>query len=181
MAGPGARRLIRVGRLALLLIAIVLVQTTILPYLRVFDVVPDLGLVATVALAYREGPESGAIFGFAAGLSMDLFLQTPLGLSALAYALTGYFIGVLQGALVRTAWWVSPFLGALGGIIGGLLFIGIGAIVGQEQLFALRSLRIVLLAAVYDALVAPIIFPIVRFAAQSGSPRTAGEINRPGW
>ena len=95
----GAGRLIRVGRLLLLLIAIVLVQTAVLPYARVFGVVPDLGLVATVAIAYREGPELGSIFGFAAGLAMDLFLQTPLGLTALAFALTGYVIGILQGAL----------------------------------------------------------------------------------
>ena len=76
---------------------------------------------------------------------MDLFLQTPLGLTALAFALTGYVIGILQGALLRSAWWVTPLLGGLGGILGGLIFIGIGAIVGQEQLFALRSLRVVLL------------------------------------
>jgi rod shape-determining protein MreD len=147
----------------------------------VFGVVPDLGLVATVALAYREGPEPGAIFGFAAGLSVDLFLQTPLGLSALAYALTGYLIGILQGALLRSAWWVAPVLGGLGGIIGGLLFIGIGAIVGQEQLFALRSLRLVLLAGLYDAVVAPIVFPIVGFAVRGAGPRTSGEVSRPGW
>jgi rod shape-determining protein MreD len=173
--------LIRFGRLALLLIAIVLVQTTVLPYLRVFDVVADLGLVATVAVAYREGPETGAIFGFAAGLSMDLFLQTPLGLSALAYALTGYLIGILQGGLLRNAWWVPPVLGGIGGIIGGLLFVGIGAIVGQEQLFTLRSLRVVMLAGVYDAVVAPIMFPIVGFVVRSDNPRTTGEVSRPGW
>ncbi|MGZ4691373.1 MAG: rod shape-determining protein MreD [Acidimicrobiia bacterium] len=173
--------MIRFVRLTLLLIAIVLVQTTILPYLRVAGVVADLGLVATVAVAYREGPETGAIFGFAAGLSMDLFLQTPLGLSALAYALTGYFIGILQGALLRSAWWVAPVLGGLGGILGGLLFIGIGALVGQEQLFALRSLRVVLLAGVYDALVAPVMFPIVNFAVRGSNPRTASEVGGPGW
>lgn len=173
--------MIRYARLFLLLIAIVLVQTTILPYLRVFGVVADLGLVATVAVAYREGPETGAIFGFAAGLSMDLFLQTPLGLSAMAYALTGYFVGILQGGLLRSAWWVTPVLGGLGGILGGLLFIGIGALVGQEQLFALRSLRVVLLAGAYDALIAPIMFPIVTFAARGAGPRTAGEISGPTW
>jgi rod shape-determining protein MreD len=171
----------RFARLALLLIAIVLIQTTILPYLRVFGVVADLGLVATVAVAYREGPETGAIFGFAAGLSMDLFLQTPLGLSALAYALTGYFIGVLQGGMLRSAWWVSPVLGALGGIIGGLLFIGIGALVGQEQLFVLRSLRVVLIASLLDAIVAPIMFPIVSYAVRGVGPRTPSEVSGPTW
>lgn len=173
--------MIRAGRLLLLLIAIVLVQTAILPYARVFEVVPDLGLVATVAIAYREGPELGAVFGFAAGLSMDLFLQTPLGLTALSFALTGYFIGVLQGALLRSAWWVTPLLGGLGGILAGLLFIGIGALVGQEQLFALRSLRVVLLAGLYDAIVAPIVFPIAGFAARGADPRTGSEMSKPGW
>ncbi len=181
MAAAGGRRLIRVGRLLLLLIAIVLVQTAVLPYARVFGVVPDLGLVATVAIAYREGPEMGSIFGFAAGLSMDLFLQTPLGLTALAFALTGYVIGILQSALLRSTWWVTPLLGGLGGILGGLIFIGIGAIVGQEQLFALRSLRVVLLSGVYDAIVAPVVFPIAAFAARGPGPRTGSEMSRPGW
>jgi rod shape-determining protein MreD len=171
----------RFVRLALLLIAIVLIQTTVLPYLRVFGVVADLGLVATVAVAYREGPETGAIFGFAAGLSMDLFLQTPLGLSALAYALTGYLIGILQGGMLRRSWWVAPVLGALGGIVGGLLFIGIGALVGQDQLFALRSLRVVLLASLLDAIVAPIMFPIVSYAVRGVGPRTPSEVSGPTW
>jgi rod shape-determining protein MreD len=173
--------MIRFVRLSLLLIAIVLVQTTILPYLRISGVVTDLGLVATAAVAYREGPETGAIFGFAAGLSMDLFLQTPLGLSALAYALTGFLIGILQGGLLRSSWWVAPVLGGLAGIIGGLLFIGIGALVGQEQLFAFRSLRVVLLAGLFDAIVAPIMFPIVAFALRGATPRTPSEVNGPTW
>lgn len=173
--------MVRGIRLALLLIAIVIVQTTILPYLRIAGVVCELGLVATVAVAYREGPETGAIFGFAAGFCTDLFLQTPLGLSALSFALTGYLIGVVQGALLRSSWWVAPVLGGLGGLIGGALFVGIGALVGQEQLFALRSLRIVALAALFDAIVAPIMFPIVGYALRGPGPRTATEVGGPTW
>ena len=170
----------RFARLALLLVLLVLVQTAVLPYVRVVDVVHDLGLVATIAIAYQEGPEAGATFGFAAGLATDLFLETPLGLSALAFALTGYLIGVVQGALVRTAWWVTPVLGGLGGILGGLLFVGIGALVGQEQLFTLRSLRIVLLAGVFDAVVAPVVFPLAGFAARR-RPRSQSPAAGPGW
>jgi rod shape-determining protein MreD len=173
--------LIRFGRLALLLVAIVLVQTTILPYARVFGVVADLGVVATVAVAYREGPETGAIFGFAAGFAMDLFLQTPLGLSALCYALTGYLIGILQGGLLRRSWWIPPVLGGIGGLLAGALFVGIGALVGQEQLFAYRSVRVVLLAGLYDAVIAPFMFPIVRFTLHGESPRTSSEVSGPTW
>ena len=67
-------------------------------HLRILGVVPDLGLVLAVAIAYRSGPEAGALTGFAAGLCYDLFLETPLGLSALSYALTAYAVGLLQAA-----------------------------------------------------------------------------------
>ena len=100
------------------------------PHLRILGVVPDLGLVLAVAIAYRSGPEAGALTGFAAGLCYDIFLETPLGLSALSYALTAYAIGVLAGGMLRSPRWIPPVLGAAGGLIGGLCFVGIGGLVG---------------------------------------------------
>jgi rod shape-determining protein MreD len=152
---------IKVLRLALLLAFLLLVQVTLIPHARAFEVVPDLGLVTTVAIAYREGPEMGAVFGFFAGFVTDLFLSTPLGVSALAFALTGYLVGVVQGGLLRTAWWVPPLLGVVGGLVGGLLFLGIGGLVGQDQLFTLHALQLVGRAALYDGIAALVIFPLV--------------------
>lgn len=165
----GAVTVVRLIRLTLLLVLLVVLQTTIVPHLRVAGVVPDLGLVAAVAMAVRYGPELGASFGFAAGLATDLFLQTPLGLAALAFALTAYVVGRLQNSLVRPAWWVRPAIGAGAGVLAGLLFVGFGAVVGQDQLFAVHSIRTILLAAVYDGVVALVIFPL---AISVADPRT---------
>ena len=66
------------------------------------------------------------------GLAMDLFLTTPLGLSAMAYAITGYAVGVFQAGIVRTTPWLAPILGGVGGLFGGLVFITVGALVGQR-------------------------------------------------
>src|SRR3981189_467198 len=98
---------------------LVVLQTAIFPHLRVFGAIPDLCLVATVAIAYEEGPQVGAIFGFAAGLAIDLFLSSPAGLSALAFSLTGYFLGIFQGGLVRESRNIAPVMGVIGGLIGG--------------------------------------------------------------
>ena len=85
-------------RLALLILAVVVLQTTVFSAgLRVSGVMPDLGLVLTVAVAFYLGPDRGAVFGFVAGLAVDLFLSTPLGLSALSFAVVGYAVGVVQG------------------------------------------------------------------------------------
>ena len=161
---------VRLIRLALLLILITVLQTAVFPHLRVAGVVPDLGLVVAVAIAVRYGPELGAAFGFAAGLASDLFLQTPLGLAALAFALTAYLVGVMQNTLARPATWVRPAIAVGAGVVAGLLFVGLGALVGQEQLFALRSLRTIGFAALYDGVVALVLFPL---AISVANPRTA--------
>lgn len=170
----------RAARCALLLVLLVVLQTSVLPHLRIGGVVPDLGLVAAVAISVRYGPEVGGSFGFAAGLATDLFLQTPLGLSALAFALTAYLAGVLQARLARPAWWVAPALAGAAGIVAGLLFVGIGGLVGQDHLFVLRSLRTILLAALYDAIVAVAVFPLAVAVARP-DPRSLTATGAPGY
>ena len=155
-----AGAVIRAARLGLLLVFLVVLQTSLMPHLRVAGVVPDLGLVAAVALAVRFGPELGATFGFAAGLATDLFLQTPLGLSAFAFGFTAFVVGILQSRLARPAWWVRPAIAFAAGVLAGVVFVGLGALVGQSQLWALRSIRTILLSAAYDGVVAVVIFPL---------------------
>jgi rod shape-determining protein MreD len=119
-----------------------------------------------VAVAYEDGADSGAIFGFIMGLAIDLFLTTPLGLSALSFAVTGYAVGVFQAGVVRTTPWLAPILGGIGGMFGGLVFITAGALVGQSGFLSFESLRVVAISALFDAVIAPLVFPIVRRAAR---------------
>ena len=172
--------MVRAARLGLLLVVLVVLQTSVMPHLRIFGVVPDLGLVAAVALAVTYGPELGATFGFAAGLATDLFLQTPLGLSAFAYGITAFLAGILQSRLARPAWWVRPAIAAAAGVFAGLVFVGLGALVGQEQLWALRSIRTILLSAAYDGVVAVVLFPVAVAVARP-DPRSPAGLSAPGY
>jgi len=158
--------MIRRIRLGFVVLACVVLQTTLFTHLRIDGVAPDVGLVAVLAVAYEDGAETGAIYGFIMGLCIDLFLTTPLGLSALSFAITGYAVGVFQAGVVRTTPWLAPVLGGVGGLFGGLVFLTAGAIVGQPGFLSFSSLRIVVIAALYDALIAPLVFPIVRRAAR---------------
>ncbi len=133
----------------------VVLQTTLFTHLQIDGVAPDIGLVAVLAVAYEDGADTGAIFGFIMGLAIDLFLTTPLGLSALSFAVTGYAVGVFQHGVVRTTPWLAPILGGIGGLFGGLVFITAGAIVGQPGFLSFDSLRIVIIASIYDAVIAP--------------------------
>jgi rod shape-determining protein MreD len=162
----------RSWRLALVVVLVVIVQVTLMPHLRILGVVPDLGLVLAVAVAYRDGAEAGAITGFAAGLGYDLFLATPLGLSALVYALTAYAVGVLQTGMLRSPRWIPPLLGGLAGLAGGLAFIGIGGLAGVPGMWTTHALTVVGLAAIYDAAVAPLMFLLVNAVSRRDRDRS---------
>jgi rod shape-determining protein MreD len=167
-------------RLALLIVAAVVLQTTVFSAgMRVAGVRPDLLLVLTIAVAYYAGSERGAAFGFVAGLAIDLFLTTPLGLSALSFALVGYAAGRVPDALVRTPRWIAPIMGGLGGLAGGALFVCIGALAGQDHLLALRSAQVVVIASVYDALIALAAFPLALWATRDQRARTRELLGNP--
>ena len=168
--------MIRRIRLALVVVVCVVLQTTLFTHLQIDGVAPDLGLVAVLAVAWENGPDSGAIYGFIMGLAVDLFLTTPLGLSALSFAITGYAVGVFQTGVVRTSPWLAPILGGIGGLFGGLVFITAGAIVGQPGMLSFDSLRIVIIASIYDAVIAPLVFPIVRRAARRDDARVSWRV-----
>ena len=151
-------------RYFLVILTLVVLQTTLFPDLRVFGAVPDLLLVATIAVGYERGPEAGAVFGFVGGLAVDCFLSSPFGVSALSFSLVGYGVGVFQSGLLRSSRWIAPILGGVGGLVGGALWVVIAAVAGKDDLITVYSARIVALAAAYDALLALVIFPFVHWA-----------------
>jgi rod shape-determining protein MreD len=151
----------RVRRVAILLVITLLLQVTIFPHVRLAGRVPDLGLVLAVAIAFDYGPEAGAIVGFLAGLSYDLFLATPLGLTALAWALTAYAVGVLQGGVLRSPKWFTPVIGGASGIAAGMLFVGVGLLAGVGGVHGNDAYVTVGVASLFDALLAPFVFIVV--------------------
>jgi rod shape-determining protein MreD len=161
----------RILPITLLAVTTVVLQVSFMPHLRLFGVVPDLGLVLAIAVAYHDDAEAAAIVGFVTGLGFDLFLRTPVGASALAYAVTGYLTGVVQAGLIRSSRWLPFALGGLGGFVGGLMFVGIAILAGTDSLIRVGTLNLVARAAVYDAVVAMVVFPLVeRFVRNRVAP-----------
>jgi rod shape-determining protein MreD len=109
----------------LLLGAAVLLQTTVLEFVAIFDVKPDLQLILVVFLALRRGSMSGQIAGFVGGLLEDVVTLSPLGFHALVKALVGFCAGLPFG-LIRASALVVPVLLVAGaalikGMASGLL------------------------------------------------------------
>jgi len=79
---------------ALLAGAAVLLQVTVMPYVRIADGIPDLVAAAVVAVAVLRGPLVGATTGFAAGLLTELTAPVgTLGVLAFLYLIVGWWCG----------------------------------------------------------------------------------------
>lgn len=148
-------------RLPLAVLAVLTIQSAVLQDMRVRDVHPDAMLLLAIAAGIVGGSEAGALVGFAVGLVADLFVQTPLGLSALTFALVAFGVGALQASLIRSSWWITPLTALVGSAAGVVLFVVIGAVLGQTHLVRNDVPVVVAVVAVMNAVLA---LPVVRLA-----------------
>jgi rod shape-determining protein MreD len=108
----------------LLLGAAVLLQTTLLPYLAIRGVKPDLVLIILVFVAIRKGSMTGQLAGFASGLAEDFLSLSPLGFHAFLRICVGYFYGLTAGNI-----FVDPILMPLVLVVIATLFKGLASAV----------------------------------------------------
>ena len=156
--------------LLMLLVAGVL-QQSLFAVLRWGDVGAHLLLLTGVVAAIVGGADRGAVIAFLCGLLTDLFLQTPLGLSALAFSLVAVAVGSVQSNVIRSAWWIPPLTAFVASAAGIVLYALLGAIVGQSQF--VRPWLLVVAAAVgaVNAALAPFMVKAMAWAMAGGIER----------
>ena len=108
-------RIVRELWLALVLLAAAMLQATVLP--RIFGSTPNLLLLVIICRALLNGPPNAARWAFYAGLGLDLFADTVLGMHALALLLA-VLLGTLPLAWLSRSNWLLPLLGILLGAAG---------------------------------------------------------------
>ena len=141
------------GRAAAVVLLAVLIQAGVAASLSLLGVRPELTLVLAVAAGVATGPDRGAVIGFALGLTYDLFLQTPFGMSALIYALVAYAAGSVQLQMAsqrRTARML--FLG-VGTAVGVLAWVLVGLLLDTVATTLGQLVRVALVAGVINSLV----------------------------
>ncbi len=73
------------------------VQNCIFPFIPFLSAAPNLVLIMTFSYGFIYGPEEGSIYGFIAGLLMDLFYSSgAFGFFALFFMWIGYMNGRLS-------------------------------------------------------------------------------------
>ena len=143
-----------------------LLQSTIFAQIELGGSKPQLLYLVTIVLAVLEGPSSGAVGGFSAGMAQDFLLNSPKGMTALTLTLVGYMVGTIRHYITTP----SPALPTLlvgAGTAAGVIFYGfVSFLLGELPSGPLYVLRVAFLSAAYNAILTPLLFPLLRRVAE---------------
>ncbi|MFZ0390430.1 MAG: rod shape-determining protein MreD [Calditrichia bacterium] len=91
-----------------------LLQITLVKYVRIFNWLPDLLLIVLVAYSLRKGANAGMTAGFLTGLIQDLLSTHFIGLSALAKTIAAFTAANMAGKFsARTEYFLALIVSAL--------------------------------------------------------------------
>ena len=85
-------------RNAIILLLLILIQKSLVWFISLsqFNISPDFVIIALIYIGVREGKISGAVYGFIAGLLLDVLSGSFLGLLALSYTVSAFIAGFFQ-------------------------------------------------------------------------------------
>lgn len=151
-------------RIAVVLLALLELQLQVLDGVSIAGHHPLILLLIPVGAALEGDGSRAAVAGFSAGLVLDLYLETPLGLSGLVFAIVGYGVASVERGVIRADRWLQP---AVAGVASALGVVGLGmaaAIFGQPEYFRLSLIGSVVLVGVVNAILATPTIRLVRWA-----------------
>jgi rod shape-determining protein MreD len=160
----------RVLAVTAVIVTALLLQSTVFAQLRLLGVRPELLYLVTIVVAFLEGPGEGAVIGFISGFAQDLLLNEPKGITALTLTLLGYSIGMLRQYIVSPSPFLPVILVALGTAGGVLFYVIVSFLLGNFDHSVGFAIRVALLAGLYNAILTPLVFPILRRLFEGSRP-----------
>lgn len=140
------------------ILLLMLLQSTLLVYARVYDVKPNLIIVFVIIVALLRGNVEGGTVGFFAGLMLDMLFGKILGF----YTLLGFYLGILVGSVNKRLYREN--------ILVVVFFTFVSSIAYETAVYVLNSFmhgsldllfpmtRIILPEAVYNSLVSILMY-----------------------
>ena len=149
-------------RLVLLGFFGVVIQESAVSQVSIFGVSADLTPLLVMAVGLLCGSLTGAIFGFATGLLIDLVLVQTLGVTSLLYIVIGYWAGRLHELRDPSHELVPLAAGAVAATFAGLGMAVIQFLLGVDAPVSLLLLQQIFIVVLVDTLLALPVYALVR-------------------
>lgn len=131
------------------LLGVVILQTTIAPWVQLGQVRPDLFLLLLYLGSFRMDVMQASLAGCLLGLYEDALSGAPLGLNAFTLSLLGYVLVRVREEMDQNRLFPHLVLLFLTGLSAGLITSGVLAFFGMGRDFGESLLWIILPGAMY--------------------------------
>ncbi len=144
-----------------LVLAAVIIQTTVFQHIQPFGYAPALGMLTVIALARYLDPEQALFVAFTGGFLQDILGGAPLGLWASTFTIVAYIaLKVRDREIAGTP---VVLLGVFGlTVIGQFTYAVLGTLFGQGIINRPGFLGDLLVPALYNVILAYPIFWLVK-------------------
>jgi rod shape-determining protein MreD len=146
-----------------LLMVVGLLQATLMPHLAIWGIFPDLPILVVASWGLLRGPVQGSLWGFIAGVTVDLLSGAPFGAATLSLIIVGLLAGWAKASVLRSNVALPALVVFLVTIVHNLVYLLVLQISGLSVTWLESLFRITLLSAVLNALLTPPIFWLIRW------------------
>lgn len=167
----------RAAVILLLLLTAGLLQTAVFPHLMLAGFRPDVLLLVAAAFALQDGPITGTMVGFFAGLLHDLLLaQPPIGLNAAILLVIGYGVGVARPYLAMASASAPLIVSASATILAVAGYGILSRLLGDPRFTVDLIVQAALVVGIYNTLLSPFVFRVVSRLSTRYPPSRPAEL-----
>lgn len=146
-----------------LLAVVTLLQSTIVSHFRIWGVFADLPLLVVVSWGIVRGPRDGLVWGFVAGVMLDLLSGAPFGAATFSLVVVGALSGMGRATVFRSQIALPMITALLATVIYDIIFLIVVWISGYPVFWLDSILHLALPSAVLNAILIPVIIVIMRW------------------
>ncbi len=158
---------------AALILLLVPLQVVLVDRISLFDIRPDLALVAVCLIGLYRGEMDALLAGIAMGFAQDLFSGGGQWSNLCLKPILGLIAGLASRNLVNLTWLFAFGLILCLSVLSGTVMYLLKAYTGPGASFFLSASGIILPQACYDSLVGLALFKLLQRGRASRTPQSA--------
>ena len=150
--------------LAILIVFILgILQSTVLDYIKIFRVKPDVLLISVIFFSLHFGKANfGLLVGFFSGLLEDILSNSLIGVNAFSFGLCGLIMGAQGNKIYKDSLSVQSLVSFIAALFISLFSYCLFSLISEAvRPFVEYFKYIIFPASLYTALVSPAIFFIL--------------------
>jgi rod shape-determining protein MreD len=154
---------VRAFIIGLILVLAFVIQSTILHYIEIFGIKPNLIVMVTIYFALMQGSVEGAVVGLLGGILLDILVGRVFGLYSLIGMYTGIFAGHFNKRFFKENYLVALLFTFIFSFLYELIFYLLNYFIWGETRIIYVLQNIIIPEALYNCILAiPVYILIIK-------------------